>query len=276
MNTRSLVALAVTAGALAAPHAAGAADLYVTAGAGVTTCAQDDPCSLEQAITIADIVSNADTIHVTGPLAHTGAVDLSNSPIALIGSGRGAGGTEIDAGADGLRVGAGSSASALSVRSTGDAAVVLEPASAVDHVDVVGALNGIRVDSIAGGEFATIRDSHVVGRIGIVDDSGARRELVPARAHHGRGDRVRGLRPGRHRHDRQQRDPRPDVRGVRRHREQRRGHRHRRQHHRRRRQRRVRRADRRRARREDRPDRLDRARLRHGPVRQHPPHRATG
>ncbi len=170
---RFFVALAVTAGALAAPHAASAADLYVTAGAPATTCAQDDPCSLQQAITIADIVSNADTIHVTGPLAHTGGVDLSNSPIDLIGSGRGAGGTEIDAGPESLRVGAGSSASALSVSSTGDAAVVLESASAIDHVDVIAVLHGIRVDPIAGGEFATIRDSHVAARDGIVDDSGA-------------------------------------------------------------------------------------------------------
>ena len=173
VNIRSFVALAVTAGALAAPHAASAADLYVTAGAGVTTCAEDDPCSLEQAITIADIVSNADTIHVTGPLAHTGAVDLSNSPIDLIGSGRGPGGTAIDAGGDGLRVGAGSSASALSVRGGGYAAVLLESASAIDHVDVVSASYGIRVDPIAGGEFATIRDGHVAAHDGIVDDSGA-------------------------------------------------------------------------------------------------------
>ncbi len=171
---RFFVALAVTAGALAAPHAASAADLYVTAGAAATTCAQDDPCSLEQAITIADIVSNADTIHVSGPLAHTGAVDLSNSPIDLIGSGRGAGGTEIDAGTDSLRVGAGSSASALTVRSAGPEAVTLESASAIDHVDVVAVVFGIRVDPIAGGEFATIRDSHVAARDGIVDDSAPR------------------------------------------------------------------------------------------------------
>jgi hypothetical protein len=169
VNSRSLVALAVTAGALAVPHAAGAADLHVTAGAGATTCAQDDPCSLGQAITIADIVSNADTIHVTGPLAHTGALDLSNSPIALIGSGRGPGGTVIDAGGDALRVGAGSSASAVSVRG----AVLLESAGAIDHVDVVSGSYAVRVEPIAGGEFATIRDSHVAGHDGIVDDSGA-------------------------------------------------------------------------------------------------------
>ncbi len=170
---RFFVALAVTAGALAAPHAASAADLYVTAGAGVTTCAQDDPCSLQQAITIADIVSNADTIHVSGPLVHSGAVDLSSSPIALVGSGRGPGGTEIDADADGLLVGAGSSASALVVHSTGYAAVVLESASAIDHVDVVGVEAGVELDPIAGGEFATIRDSHIVGRNGVIDNSAA-------------------------------------------------------------------------------------------------------
>ena len=174
MNARRLfVALAVTAGALAVPHAAAAADLYVTAGAGATTCAEDDPCSLQQAITIADIVSNADTIHVSGPLVHSGAVDLSSSPIDLIGSGRGAGGTEIDAGDGQPPVGAGSSASALSVHSTGDSAVSLESASAIDHVDVIAALDGIRVYPIAGGEFATIRDSHVVARSGIADDSGS-------------------------------------------------------------------------------------------------------
>ena len=173
MNTRSLVAVVVTAGALAVPHAAGAADLYVQSGAGATTCGQDDPCSLQQAIAIADVVASPDTIHVAGSLAHAAAVDLSNSPIDLIGSGSGAGGTAIDAGAGGLLVGAGSSASALSVRSTGNAAVWLESASAIDHVAVVAAETGVRVDPIAGGQFATIRDSHVVAPNGIVDDSGA-------------------------------------------------------------------------------------------------------
>src|SRR3954463_13946855 len=85
MTARGFLVVAIAAVGLAAPAAANADDLYVTAGAGATTCAQDDPCSLPQAITVADIVSNPDKIHVVGSLDYSGAVDLSNSPIDLIG-----------------------------------------------------------------------------------------------------------------------------------------------------------------------------------------------
>jgi hypothetical protein len=196
-KTRSLAALALITAFAAVPSAASAADLYVEAGAGVTTCAQDDPCSLPQAITIADIVSNADTIHVDGPLAYSGAVNLANSPIALIGSGRGTGGTSVDAGAGILRVGADSSVRALSVHGTGNPAVVLEAggsirdarvdaadigilkqassgrASTIDDVDVIAVTAGIVVEAIVGGDFTTIHDAHLVADFGIVDQSSA-------------------------------------------------------------------------------------------------------
>src|SRR5262249_58645158 len=93
MNSRSLTAIAAAVFALAAPAAAHADDLYVRAGAGATQCTQDDPCSLEQAVTIADIVSNRNTIRILGKYDSTTWVDLTHSPIDLIGSGSGTGGT---------------------------------------------------------------------------------------------------------------------------------------------------------------------------------------
>src|SRR4051794_21847447 len=171
MPARGFLVLVIAAVGLAAPAAANADDLYVTAGAGATTCAQDDPCSLPQAITIADIVSNRDKIHVVGSLDYSGAVDLSNSPIDLIGSGSGANGTAIDAGAGALVVGTDSSASALRVHSTGHSAVTLESGAAVDHAEIVGDSNAVSIDAIAGKDYATIRDSHIEARRGISDGS---------------------------------------------------------------------------------------------------------
>jgi hypothetical protein len=171
MTARGFLVVAIAAVGLAAPAAANAGDLYVIAGAGATTCAQDDPCSLPQAITIADIVSNADKIHVVGSLDYSGAVDLSNSPIDLIGSGSGANGTAIDAGAGALVVGTGSSASALSVQSTGTSAVTLESGGTVDHAEIVGGSSAVSIDAIAGKDYATIRDSHLKARIGVSDAS---------------------------------------------------------------------------------------------------------
>src|SRR4051812_22560470 len=86
LRGRLLIAAVTAAIALAVPQAASAFDLYVDETAGNTTCAQDDPCSLTRAIFLADLVSTRDTIHA-GQLFQVGSVDLSNSPIDLIGSG---------------------------------------------------------------------------------------------------------------------------------------------------------------------------------------------
>src|SRR4051794_32791775 len=173
MPARGFLVLVIAAVGLAAPAAANAGDLYVTAGAGATSCAQDNPCSLPQAITIADIVSNADKIHVVGPLAYSGAVDLSNSPIGLIGSGSGSNGTAIEAGAGELTVGTDSSASALSVHSTGTSAVTLASGASIDHAEIgeAGSTNAVSIEAIAGKDYATISDSHIVSRRGVSDGS---------------------------------------------------------------------------------------------------------
>jgi hypothetical protein len=194
VNTRTLVAAAVAVGALAAPHAASASDLYVQAVAGDTSCAQDDPCRLQQAITIANIVSNRDTIHVDGPLAYSGLLDLTQSPIDLIGSGSGAGGTTIDVGAAPLRVGSSSSVTGVAVHATdtavdlfagatladarieaGSSGIVEIPGdhrTTIDHVDVSAGAYGITIIDASPGQATTIRDSHVVARIGVVDFAG--------------------------------------------------------------------------------------------------------
>ena len=191
MKTRSLIATAVAASALAAPAAATAADLYVQSGAGVTTCAQDDPCSLAQAVAVADIVSNRDSIHIVGPFSSTQAVDLTHSPIDLIGSGRGAGGTvfsghdaQIKIGADSSATGFALTADSCAVRITAggtlrdaslsspscgiDVDAAGAGASLIDNVDVDGgAGTGINVHGSISGEETTIRGSDVRAHVGI-------------------------------------------------------------------------------------------------------------
>jgi PKD repeat protein len=190
VNTRSLVALVVTAGALAAPHPASAADLYVQAGAGASPCSQDDPCSLQQAIAIADIVATRDTIHVAGALTPPGSVDLTRSPIDLVGSG---GGSILRAAdeEDSVHVGPDSSIGDLGLVNY-QRAVVLAPggrvrdgwiaasgrgivsrtasdrASTIDGVDIettTGA--GIEIENAPDALATTISDVHIFGSVGI-------------------------------------------------------------------------------------------------------------
>src|SRR4051812_4811224 len=145
----------ITAAALLAfPAAASAADLYVQQGSGATTCAQDDPCDLPQAITVANIIQARDTIHVVGSYTHSGAIDLSQSPIDLVGTGHG---TNIDVGAASLVVGDQSSISSLRV--VGSLTVVrLKRGGSISDTDVISGTYGIYEEGTS--DRATVIDDH--------------------------------------------------------------------------------------------------------------------
>src|SRR4051794_28941555 len=84
--SRTTIVISIVAAVLAAPAAASARDLYAQQDA---TGVRSDlaPCNLDDAITVADQTpATLDTIHVVGPLEHRGTVDLSRSPIALVGT----------------------------------------------------------------------------------------------------------------------------------------------------------------------------------------------
>jgi hypothetical protein len=130
-----LVALTLLAAASSAP-AASAATFYASqndVGAGNCSSAAN-ACDLTQAVLTADADGTRDTIRVVGPLTHAGHLALNASPIDLIGSGRGAGGTLVETGAFGdpvLTLGMGSTASGLRARHTFNGG---------------GSLNGVRMD----------------------------------------------------------------------------------------------------------------------------------
>jgi hypothetical protein len=192
MNSRSLTLIAAAVFALAAPAAA-RADLYVREGAGATQCTQDDPCSLDQAVTIADIVSNRDTIRILGEYDSTTWVDLTHSPIDLIGSGRGAGGTRFEGDDAQIEIGPDSSASDLAVYTDGWAVqlasggavrdadlnssscgicldVVNDKATTIDDVDVTGLQEGaLRVRGGYSGHDLTVTGSHLSSWVTAVD-----------------------------------------------------------------------------------------------------------
>ena len=133
MNTRTLTALAVTAVALAAPQAAGAADIYAKGGAGVTSCAQDNPCSLEQALDLANVVQSRDTIHASGHFTGIGTVDLTRNPVDLVGTGDD---TVLEGDAASLLVPAGSSVRGLRVVSGQGTAVRIANGASLFHLQI--------------------------------------------------------------------------------------------------------------------------------------------
>src|SRR4051794_28521406 len=85
------------------PGTAAAATFYAAAGGGITAgCPAAAPCTLNgpgSAIAQANAAPGRDTVQILGPLSFsTGlTLDLATSPIDLVGSGSGYGGTLIDA-----------------------------------------------------------------------------------------------------------------------------------------------------------------------------------
>jgi hypothetical protein len=122
------LALAVLAGGalLASPAGAHAATLYVSQGAEPSGnspgCPEASPCSLENAVTQANATSEPDKIQILG--AYTKALPsgeglpLTAHAIALVGSGREAGGTTLTFEGAPLRLGAGSSVSNAALSTT--------------------------------------------------------------------------------------------------------------------------------------------------------------
>ena len=134
-----LVGVLVTA-VLAAPIAsAQAVTFFVKQGGGTALgCPQATPCSLAAAVSQANLSpATSDTVRVLGPLTWTQPVDLTASPIALVGSGPGAGGTLIhppDQLGDAVRVGPASSATQLKSQATSNNAFTLTPGATISFV----------------------------------------------------------------------------------------------------------------------------------------------
>ena len=176
MNPRSLISISLLAAALAAPAAANAGpyDLYVKSGAGATSCAVDDPCSLDQAVYIANLLGDPNTIYVVGPLAYSGGVDLSRSPIDLVGSGSGAGGTTIDGGSadTAVKLAAGGSITDVAVASS-HGGIEVVPAgtgsTTIERVDVDAHDFGVGITPTGAVGPTTVRDSHIAAVGGIYD-----------------------------------------------------------------------------------------------------------
>jgi PKD domain len=153
---------------LAAPAPAAAATLYAAGGGGGTACTESAPCSLPGAVTVADLTTDRDTITVLGALTVNAAVNLANSPIDLVGSGRGAGGTAISsATAPTLRIGNASSARDVDVTSTGAGpAVVVRIGGDLSRADVtdtaVGA-DAVSVDPLGGAGETVLSDVALAG-----------------------------------------------------------------------------------------------------------------
>lgn len=126
MVRRVIGAAVVSAACLAGPATASAATFYASqTGASTPACPAANPCSLPAAITQADAALGRDTVQVVGSLQTTGGVDLSASPIDLVGSGQGLDGTIVDVkGGSALRLANGSTVSRLMARSDGDVAVL--------------------------------------------------------------------------------------------------------------------------------------------------------
>ena len=159
--------LAVTV-ALVAPAPASAAVLYAAAGGGGAACTEAAPCTLAGAVTVADGSAERDSIVVLGALSVNSPIDLSNSPIDLVGSGRGAGGTAIQAAvAPALRVGNASSAQAVAVGSTaaGPAAVVRIGGDlhSSDVTDTTAGANAVSVDPLGGPGETILADLALAG-----------------------------------------------------------------------------------------------------------------
>lgn len=144
---RRLALPAVAAGMLAMPAHASAATLYAAQGGGVTPgCPETAPCSLNAAIAQANLAQDSDAIVVRGPLTTEGGggpVDLADSPIELLGSGRDTSGTVIRrTGSAALVVGSQSSASGVLARS--DAGTVVRALAG-------STLRSLTVESTGGG-----------------------------------------------------------------------------------------------------------------------------
>jgi PKD domain len=165
MARRWLLALAI---AFAIPAPASAATLYAAQGGGGAACTESAPCTLPGAVTVADSSSDRDTIVVLGGLTVNAAVDLSNSPIDLVGSGRGAGGTAIsNAAAPALRIGNASSAQSLAVTSTGAGPAVVVRIGGdlrdADVTDTAAGANAVSIDPLGGPGETLLGDDALAG-----------------------------------------------------------------------------------------------------------------
>ena len=165
MARRCLLAALIS---LAVPAPASAANLYATQGGSGSACSEPAPCSLTGAISVADAAGDRDTITVLGPLTAGAVVNLANSPIDLVGSGRGSGGTTISAAAaPALRVGNQSSAKSVGVTSTGAGpAVVVRiggDLSSSDVTDTTTGANAVSIDPLGGPGESELSDVNLRG-----------------------------------------------------------------------------------------------------------------
>ena len=155
-------AIAAAAGALAMPTMAEGAIYYATQSGGGTECSSADPCSLDGAVARANADSTRDTVQVTGALTHAAQIVLS-TPIDLVGSGRGDGGTFIDvAGSEfcALCIQATSTASNLRVRKTGSwDGVDMQAGTALRDATVQGVNSGVFVNQDAASEAVIERSA---------------------------------------------------------------------------------------------------------------------
>jgi len=159
---RRLVCPALVVAGLAGAVPASAATLHVAQNGGTTPgCPQSSPCRLSAAIAQADAAQDRDTLLVLGALADTGsgaAVDLSQSPIELIGSGR-AGGTVIArTGNPAVRVGLASAVSGAELHSAGGAVAQAVPGAVLRAVNVRNSGNGDGVSFVSAPGVSVLED----------------------------------------------------------------------------------------------------------------------
>ena len=173
----------VAISAVTMPAVAEGATYYATqAGSGIE-CSSANPCSLEGAVAKANSDGTRDTVQVTGPLTQTSQVVLS-TPIDLLGSGQGDGGTFIDVGGSefcALCIQASSTASNLRVRKTGSwDGVDMQAGAVLTDATVQGVNSGVFVNQDAAGEAliersavtATNGDSAAAGLTANIGDAG--------------------------------------------------------------------------------------------------------
>src|SRR4051812_14152116 len=160
---RRLLALTLLLVLVPATRAA-AADYYVTDGGSGAQCTQDAPCSLSSALFIADGTPEFDRIHVVGPLLWPSPVNLTASPIELIGSGAGTPGTFVDVTSDtAISVGASSTVRDVKARSDDHPAFELTSGATLTGIaaqtDMPSPLSSVRV--LPGSATTRIDDSAI-------------------------------------------------------------------------------------------------------------------
>jgi hypothetical protein len=173
MPRKTIASLAVAAAALLAPQAASAADLYVGPNDGDADCTQDLPCTLWSAIDRADRLAGRDTIHLSGAISQDVSVDLTRSPIDLVGSA----GARIDF-ADGtaLLIGSDSSARWLHVRAQ-RRGVIIEHGGQLRDATVDALAQDSRAVTVSGGAAPT-RPTDIT-RVGINAPGGLGVDVEP-------------------------------------------------------------------------------------------------